>query len=128
MPQFDSGAAKQIGRFSEGLLLRLLQFKTQGDVAPKRPGGDRKSGHIEAGADFLLGAVAKTPDVTLVELQEKLKARGVSAGIGTLWRFFDRRRFTFKKKTAHAAEQQRDDVKAAARHGSRDNSISIQRG
>jgi hypothetical protein len=26
MPQFDSGAAKQIGRFSEGLLLRLLQL------------------------------------------------------------------------------------------------------
>jgi hypothetical protein len=25
MPQFDSGAAKQIGRFTEGLLLRLLQ-------------------------------------------------------------------------------------------------------
>jgi hypothetical protein len=24
MPQFDSGAAEQIGRFSEGLLLRLL--------------------------------------------------------------------------------------------------------
>jgi transposase len=42
--------------------------------------------------------VAKTPDVTLVELQEKLKARGVSAGIGTLWRFFDRRRITFKKR------------------------------
>jgi hypothetical protein len=26
MPQFDSGAAKQIGRFSEGLLLRLLHL------------------------------------------------------------------------------------------------------
>ena len=26
MPQFDSGAAEPIGRFSEGLLLRLLQF------------------------------------------------------------------------------------------------------
>jgi hypothetical protein len=26
MPQFDSGAAEQIGRFSEGLLLRLLQI------------------------------------------------------------------------------------------------------
>jgi hypothetical protein len=25
MPQFNSGAAEQIGRFSEGLLLRLLQ-------------------------------------------------------------------------------------------------------
>jgi hypothetical protein len=27
-----------------------------------------------------------------------LKVRGVSAGIGTLWRFFDRRRITFKKR------------------------------
>jgi TnpA family transposase len=26
MPQFNSGAAEQIGRFSEGLLLRLLQL------------------------------------------------------------------------------------------------------
>jgi len=26
MPQFDSGAAEPIGRFSEGLLLRLLQM------------------------------------------------------------------------------------------------------
>lgn len=29
MPQFDSGAAKQIGRFSEGLLLRLLHLDTR---------------------------------------------------------------------------------------------------
>ncbi len=35
--------------------------------------------------------------------------RGVNAGIGTLWRFFDRRHV--QKKTAHAAEQQRCDVK-----------------
>ena len=27
MPQFDSGAAEPIGRFSEGLLLRLLHSK-----------------------------------------------------------------------------------------------------
>jgi len=63
----------------------------------KRQGGDRKSGRIEAEADFLLGAVAETPDITLVELREKLQARGVSVGVGTLWRFFDRRRITFKK-------------------------------
>jgi transposase len=41
---------------------------------------------------------AKTPDITLVELRDKLKGRGVSVGIGTLWRFFDRRRITFKKR------------------------------
>lgn len=91
-------AAERFGVSASSAIRWRERFKTQGDVAPKRQGGDRKSGRIEAEADFLLGAVAKTPDVTLVELQEKLKARGVSAGIGTLWRFFDRRRFTFKKR------------------------------
>ena len=74
----------------------LDRLKKQGDVAAKRPGGDRKSGRIEAEAAFLLCEVAETPDITLVELQKKLQARGVSAGIGTLWRLFDRRRITFK--------------------------------
>jgi hypothetical protein len=61
------------------------------------PSPDRKSGRIEAEADFLLGEVARTPEITLVELQEKLQARGVSVGVGTLWSFFDRRRITLKK-------------------------------
>ena len=91
-------AADRFGVSASSAIRWRERFKTQGDVAPKRQGGDRKSGRIEAEADFLLGAVAKTPDVTLVELQEKLKARGVSAGIGTLWRFFDRRRVTFKRR------------------------------
>jgi hypothetical protein len=40
------------------------RLKKQGDVTAKRQGGDRKSGRIEAEADFLLGEVARTPDVT----------------------------------------------------------------
>ena len=76
----------------------LDRLKQQGDIAAKKQGGDRKSGRIEAEAAFLLGEVAETPDITLVELQEKLKPRGVGVGIGTLWRFFDRRRITFKKR------------------------------
>ena len=36
----------------------------------------------------------------------------MSAGVGTLWRFFAARAITFKK-TAHAAEQDRADVRAA---------------
>jgi hypothetical protein len=36
MPQFDSGAAKQIGRFSEGLLLRLLHGNVIAVVAQWR--------------------------------------------------------------------------------------------
>ena len=106
-------AAVRFGISASSAIRWCGRLKKQGDLAAKRQGGDRKSGRIEAEAAFLLGEVAKTPDITLVELQEKLKVRGVSAGIGTLWRFFDRRRITYKKKTAHAAEQQRCDVKAA---------------
>jgi transposase len=91
-------AAARFGVSASSAIRWLDRLKKQGNLAPRKQGGDRKSGRIEAEADFLLGAVAETPDITLAELREKLKARGVSVGIGTLWRFFDRRRITFKKR------------------------------
>ena len=91
-------AAARFGVSASSAIRWLDRLKKQGEVAPKKQGGDRKSGRIEAEAAFLLGEVAATPDITLVELQEKLQARGVSVGVGTLWRFFDRRRITFKKR------------------------------
>jgi transposase len=91
-------AAERFGVSASSAIRWLDRRKKQGNVAAKRQGGDRKSGRIEAEAAFLLGEVAETPDITLVELRKKLQARGVSAGIGTLWRFFDRRRITFKKR------------------------------
>ena len=36
-------------------------------------------------------------DITLSELREQLKERGVAVAIGTLWRFFKRRKITRKK-------------------------------
>ena len=91
-------SAERFGVSASSAIRWRDRLKKQGDVAPKRQGGDRKSGRIEAEGAFLIGEVAETPDITLVELQEKLQARGVSVGIGTLWRFFDRRRITFKKR------------------------------
>jgi transposase len=44
--------------------------------------------------------IEQTPDVSLAELQGMLKDRGVPIGIGTLWRFFDRRGISFKKSRA----------------------------
>ncbi len=61
-----------------------------GNVRAKPQGGDRRSGRIEAHAEFLLDQVAQTPDVTLEELQALLRGRGIAVGIGTVWRFFDR--------------------------------------
>lgn len=72
----------------------------RGDVRPGRRGGDFRSQRIEAHAGYILERIKRTPDVTLAELQELLRKRGLSVGIGTLWRFFDRRGISFKKNRA----------------------------
>jgi len=44
-------------------------------------------------------------------MRERLIANcGQRFSTSVLWRFFDRHKMTFKKKTAHAEEQQRSDV------------------
>jgi transposase len=72
--------------------------RTQGHSGPKRQGGDRRSGRIEACAEIILSLVAATPDMTLSEIRTALARKGASFGIATLWRFFDRRRITLKKR------------------------------
>ena len=52
------------------------QMRASGDIAPLRNGGDRKSGRIEAEAEFILRQVEERRDITLAELQEKLAAHG----------------------------------------------------
>jgi len=85
-----------------------------GDVAPLKMGGDHRSQRIEAHADFILGQLEEKPDLTIMELREKIRERhGLSFGYGTVWRFLARHRMTRKKKTGHASEQEREDVEAA---------------
>lgn len=90
--QFSVSASSAI-RWWKGL-------ETKGSVAPEKIGGDRKSGRIEAQAPFILREVAATPDITLAELRDKLIARGACFGIATLWRFFERRGITVKKRAS----------------------------
>lgn len=74
------------------------QLRESGNLAPRGQGGDRRSGRIETQGAFILGEYEAKSDITLSELQGKLAARGTRVGIGTLWRFFDRRRITLKKR------------------------------
>lgn len=71
--------------------------RRQGDVRPGPLGGDRRSSRIEAHSALILGLVEAKDDITLAELKSSLAERGVSAGMGTLWRFFDRHKITLKK-------------------------------
>ena len=84
-------AAARFGVSAASAVRWHQRFKASGTVAPSRQGGDRRSGRIEAYSEVILGLVTETPDMTLAELRTKLKERRVSAGIGTLWRFFKRR-------------------------------------
>jgi len=90
------------------------RVETTGKVAPLKMGGDHRSQRIEAHADFILGQLEEKPDLTIMELREKIRERhGLSFGYGTVWRFLARHRITRKKKTGHASEQEREDVEAA---------------
>jgi len=90
-------AAARFGVSASSAIRWHALARQSGDATPKRQGGDRRSGRIEAHATLILDAVAKTPDITLAELRTELAAQGVGAGIATLWRFFDRRKITLKK-------------------------------
>jgi transposase len=85
-----------------------------GSVAPSRMGGDRGSRRIEAHAEFILAQLEEQPDLTILELREKIRERhGVGFGHATIWRFLARHKITRKKKTGHASEQEREDVAEA---------------
>ena len=71
--------------------------RREGDIRPKLQGGDRHSQRIEAHAELILSAVAARSDITLSELREQLRERGVAVAVATLWRFFKRRKITRKK-------------------------------
>ncbi|KPF96230.1 transposase [Rhodopseudomonas sp. AAP120] len=91
-------AAEQFGVSASSAIRWRAMQRRQGDARPKALGGDRRSGRIEAHAPSILALVETKPDITLHEIQAALAEQGVAVGIGTLWRFFARRRITFKKR------------------------------
>ena len=95
--------------------------ETMGTLAAKKQGGDRRSARVEKEADFIiLGEVEKTPAISPEDLQAKLKEGcGQWFGIGTLWRFFARRRITLKKdgSCSRARTSRREDSASGVSRG-----------
>jgi transposase len=90
-------AAVRFGVSASSAIRWVALARKEGSVAPGPLGGDRRSARIEAHAALILQLVDRMSDITLKEIRGELAKVGVSAGIGTLWRFFDRRRMTWKK-------------------------------
>ena len=103
----------------------MRRLATTGRCTPLASGGDHRSKDLEQHKDWLLALVGEEPDATLAEIQTRLAAtHGLKKSPSCLWRFFRRHDVTFKKKTLHAAEQDRPDVKAA-REAWRENQASL---
>jgi transposase len=76
-------------------------WQRTGSVEPRPQGGDRRSKRIEAHAEAILALVAETPDITLVEIAERLEGdHGERFVPSVIHRFFARRGITFKKNRA----------------------------
>ena len=73
-------------------------FHETGRCAAKPRGGSTSP--LEAHADFLLGLIAEQPDLTLDEVVSAMRKRRIRGSRTAVWRFFERRRITFKKKPA----------------------------
>ena len=81
----------------------------------RRPGrASRRARFWIPHAEFIFGLIAEAPDITLEEIADRLAdERAVKVVATAVWKFLDRRDMTHKKKTGHASEQERADVKAA---------------
>ena len=69
-----NAAAKRFGVSIASAVRWVARFKAKGEISPAPTGGDRRSGRIEAHHDYLLGLIRRRPDMTLLEMQERLIA------------------------------------------------------
>ena len=90
-------AAARFGVSASSAIRWNALARMKGDATPKRQGGDRRSGRIEAHAALILDAIERQPDITLADLRTKLGRHGIAISVAGLWRFFARRRITLKK-------------------------------
>jgi len=88
-------AAEHFGVSAASAIRWRGHLKEAGDIVPKRQGGDHRSQRIEAHSQLILDAVTVKPDITLAELRDLFKRRGISAGIASL---FQGRKITLKKR------------------------------
>ena len=92
-------AAKIFGISPSSAVKWMEKQRRTGSAMAGRMGGDRRS-KLGAYRRWLLERSDAQPDLTLQEIREELKERGIQVGYGTVQRFFAREEYTFKKNRA----------------------------
>jgi transposase len=123
------GAAARFGVSASSAVRWVRDWRESGRTAPRRQGGDRLSGRIEAHADFLLAEIEAAPDRTLEELRALLaRERGVRVSNSTVWRFCHRHGLTTKKSPGTRASRTATTSGRRAKPGSTPSPSSTRRG
>lgn len=75
----------------------VRRWRDTGSFAPSLTRGHRRSPLVDH-AEWLLGLIAERADITLAEILCHARERGIVTSISSLWRFFDAREISVKKK------------------------------
>ena len=75
----------------------MQRWRRKKSVAPSCVRGHRPL-ILESQVGWLMELVQEQSDLTLKEIKAKLAKRGVAASLTTIWSFYDRHGFSFKKK------------------------------
>ena len=91
-------AGERFGVAASTAVKWVRRWRETGSPAPRPQGGDRRSARIEAHGAEILGLIAKSVDLSLVEMADHLeREHGERFAPSTIWRFLDRNAQTFKK-------------------------------
>ena len=98
----DAGtSARQAAeRFGIGVATAIVWVRRarEGERSARKQGQPKRS-KLDQHREFLLALIEAEPDITIAEMQERLRIEaGVTASVGTIWTFLDRAGLTFKKR------------------------------
>ena len=91
-------AAERFELSPSAVILWAQRWEETGSVAAKPSGGSVSP--LEEHAEWLLAVIAEQPDVTLDEIVAAMCKRRIAGSRSAVWRFFDRHKISFKKKSA----------------------------
>ena len=90
-------AARQFAIGDSTAIRWAKRWRETGSFEAKSNRGQSRS-PLKKHEEWLLGLVRQEPDLTLEEIQRRLlEERHQKAGLGSVWRFFDRNGISFKK-------------------------------
>ena len=93
-------AARVFGVSASTAVKWVQHWRRTGSVPQPQP-RRRYRWRLDAHEDWLLSLLETEPDLTLAEIQTRLRvARGAETSVNSLWRFFDRHGRSFKKNRA----------------------------